>query len=198
MIKVGLTGNIGSGKSMVARTFEILGVPVFHADEIAKNFLKDEKILLAIRKKFGSTIFTNEMLDRKKLASVVFSDLEALAFLNSLIHPRVRQQLNVWFDKQGDHQYAIQEAAIIFESGFYHEFDKIIIVAAPVELCLQRVMIRDGIEKSEVEKRLMNQWQQEKKIEFSHYVIKNDEKQLVIPQVLKIHEELSKNKKAAR
>jgi dephospho-CoA kinase len=195
MIKVGLTGNIGSGKSTVTRIFETLGVPVYHADEEAKKFLTKKKIQLAINEKFGDTVFSGSTLDRKKLASIVFSDQNALAFLNSLIHPLVREHLKVWFDHHIQNSYVIQEAAILFESGFYREFDKIITVAAPVELAIQRVMHRDGIGKEEIEKRMHHQWEQERKIEHSNFIIYNDEDHLVIPQVLAIHNELSKIKK---
>ncbi len=195
MIKVGLTGNIGSGKSTVTRIFETLRVPVYHADEKAKKFLTEKKIQLAIKEKFGDTVFSGSTIDRKKLASIVFSDQDALAFLNSLIHPLVRKDLKVWFDHHVQNSYVIQEAAILFESGFYREFDKIITVAAPVQLAIQRVMHRDGIGKDAIEKRMHHQWEQERKIEFSQYVIYNDEDHLVIPQVLAIHNELSKIKK---
>jgi dephospho-CoA kinase len=192
MIKTGLTGNIGSGKSMVSRIFETLGVPVFHADTAAKKLLTDESIQQAIMEQFGGAVITEDKVDRKKLASVVFEDKSALTYLNTLIHPMVRQDLMKWFERHKDYPYVIQEAAILFESGFYKEFDKIITVAAPADICIQRVMLRDGLRKEEVEKRMENQWKQEKKMELSHYIIYNNETQLVIPQVMAIHHELSK------
>jgi dephospho-CoA kinase len=191
MIKVGLTGNIGSGKSLVTSIFETLGVPVFHADEVAKTFLTDKSVQIAIKEKFGESVFNGEIPDRKKLAYIVFNNRDALAFLNSLIHPKVRQELMRWFDQNAESCYVIEEAAILFESSLYREFDKIIMVAAPVELAIRRVMQRDGIGKEKVKKRLINQWQQEKKIELSDYVIINDENHLVIPQVMAIHKELT-------
>lgn len=190
MIKVGLTGNIGSGKSTVSRIFEILGVPIFHADSVAKELLHDESIQQKIKAKFGKEVLTGNILDRKKLASIVFVDKDSLSFLNSLIHPGVRKKLMRWFEEKSDHRYVIEEAAILFESGFYREFDKIIMVAAPLELSIQRVMERDGIRKQEVENRLVNQWPQQRKIDLSHFVLHNDEKQLLIPQVLTIHHKL--------
>jgi dephospho-CoA kinase len=190
MKKVGLTGNIGTGKSTVARIFETLGIPVFHADEVAKKLLTDESIKLAIQKKFGNTVFTNEIPDRKKLASLVFNDSEALTFLNSLIHPRVRKEFNLWFERQSNHPYVIEEAAILYETGIYKEFDKIITVVSPVDLAISRVMQRDGINREEVEKRMQNQWPQDKKVDLSSFVISNDENHLIIPQVLAIHHEL--------
>jgi dephospho-CoA kinase len=192
MIKAGLTGNIGSGKSIVSRIFETLGVPVFHADEVAKKFLNEVTIQQSIREKFGEIVFSADTLDRKKLASIVFEDTDALAWLNSLVHPKVKQELKNWFDLHASYKYVIEEAAILFESGFYKEFDKIITVSAPVELCITRVSIRDELDTKEVKKRMQNQWSQEVKIERSHYVILNDENHLLIPQVLSIHSELSK------
>jgi dephospho-CoA kinase len=190
MIKVGLTGNIGSGKSTVCRIFETLGVPVFHADFVAKELLLEERIHQQIRAKFGKEVFSGNLLDRKKLASIVFIDKDALTFLNSLIHPEVRKRLISWFEEKSDHHYVIEEAAILFESGFYEEFDKIIMVTAPPELSIKRVMDRDGASKEDIENRLLNQWPQQEKIDLSHFVIHNDEKQLLIPQILAIHHKL--------
>ncbi len=195
MIKVGLTGNMGSGKSTVARIFETLGVPVYHADDVAKSFLSDKKTLHRIKEKFGDTVFDGSILNRNKLASIVFSDKDSLVYLNSLIHPLVREDLKRWFENHNLHSYLIHEAAILFESGFYTEFDSIITVAAPIELSMQRVMKRDGLRKEEVEQRLQNQWTIDRKIELSNYVIYNNENQLVIPQILAIHKELSGIKK---
>jgi dephospho-CoA kinase len=190
MKKVGLTGNIGCGKSTVARIFETLGIPVFHADGVAKEILTHKRTQIEIREKFGSAVFTSEGLDRKKLASIVFNDSEALTFLNSLIHPGVRKEFNLWFERQSGHPYVIEEAAILFETGIYKEFDKIITVVSPVDLAISRVMQRDSISREEVEKRMRNQWPQDKKVDLSSFVISNDENHLVIPQVLAIHDEL--------
>lgn len=192
MLKVGLTGNIGSGKSTVARIFETLGVPVFHADEVAKKILLSDDVADSILQKFGPEVFTNNLPDRKKIAALVFNDRDALSYLNSIIHPRVRHQLKLWFKNQSHLPYAIQEAAILFESGFDKEFDTIVFVSAPANLCIKRVMERDGVGKNDVEVRLANQWSQEKKIEMSYFVIQNDETRLLIPQVLKTHQLLMK------
>ena len=192
MLKIGLTGNIGSGKSTVARIFESIGIPLFHADEVAKKQLLDEAVIEGILQKFGKDVFTNKLPDRKKIASLVFNDSVALSYLNSLIHPRVRHELETWFEDQSYYPYAIQEAAILFESGFDKEVDFIVFVSAPVELCIKRVVERDGVKTADVEKRLANQWPQEKKIGLSDFVIQNDENHLLIPQVLEIHHKLIK------
>ncbi|MCD4789841.1 MAG: dephospho-CoA kinase [Bacteroidales bacterium] len=192
MIKVGLTGNIGSGKSIVARIFEILGVPVFRADEVAKEFLFDSDVKEILKNKFGKKIFTGKNINTKALAEIVFKDKESLSFLNSVIHPLVKKSLEQWLDNNKDQKYIIQEAAILFESGFYKEFDKVITVASPENLAIKRVMERDGVGEEEVKNRQKNQWSQERKVEMSDYIIYNDNTKLVIPQVLRILMELKK------
>ena len=192
MIKVGLTGNIGSGKSIVARIFEILGVPVFRADEVAKKILFDSDVKEILKDKFDKKIFTGKNINRKALAEIVFKDKESLSFLNSVIHPLVKKSLEQWLDNNKDQKYIIQEAAILFESGFYKEFDKVITVASPENLAIKRVMERDGVGEEEVKSRQKNQWSQERKVEMSDYVIYNDNTKPVIPQVLKILMELKK------
>ncbi len=190
MIKVGLTGNIGTGKTVVAGIFEALGIPVFHADEEARKFFGDKEVITILTDRFGKQISVNNKIDRKKLASIVFQDKKALDFLNSIIHPLVRKELFAWLDRQGQHAYIMHEAAILFESGFYKEFDKVITIVSPVELTIKRVMARDNSGREAVEKRILNQWDQDKKIALSDFIIQNDERHLIIPQVLKIHQSL--------
>jgi dephospho-CoA kinase len=190
MIKVGLTGNIGSGKSIISQIFTALGVPVYHADEAAKKFLDDPEVISETVSNFGSQILTEGKIDRKKLAGVVFSDEAQLKILNQIIHPRVRADLKKWISKHSGHAYVVQEAAILFESGFNEEFDKTILVVAPVDLAIKRVMERDGVSKEEVVKRMQNQWPQEKKIPLADFIIYNDGNRLVVPQVLEINESL--------
>jgi dephospho-CoA kinase len=194
MIKVGLTGNMGSGKTTVARIFETLGVPVYHADEEAKKFLKTDDVVKKLSDRFGKHILTRKMPDRKKLAAIVFNDNKALAFLNSVIHPLVREDLKKWLDRNQSHSYVIHEAAILFESGFYLDFDKIITVTAPKKLSIQRLIERDKMNITGIEKRMQHQWEQERKIGLSDFVIVNDENYLVIPQVLEIHKILNNKK----
>ena len=191
MIKVALTGNIGCGKSTVARIFEILGVPVYHADSSARKFLEDADVKRSLRLTFGDDIFDDEIINRKKLASIVFNDHNSLDFLNSLIHPKVKEDLHKWIQSKTQFSYIVQEAAILFESGFYHEFDKIILVTCPVELAIQRVRRRDNVSEAEVRHRQLNQWPQEQKVALSDFVINNDEQELIIPRVLEIHSGLT-------
>ncbi len=190
MIKVGLTGNIGSGKSTVARIFEILGVPVYHSDIKAKGFLSDSEVKEKLRIEFGQAVFTEADIDRKKLANIVFNDKEAIGFLNSLIHPLVRKDFEDWCSINNNEPYVIQEAAILFESGFYKLFDKTIVVSCPEEIAVKRVMKRDQVNERAVRERMKNQWDQEKKKNLSDFIIYNDNGQLVIPQVMHIHKEL--------
>jgi len=190
MIKVGLTGNIGTGKSTVARIFEALGVPVYHADHEAKKMLERESVKKDLLNKFGLDIFDQGKVDRKKLADLVFNDSEKLNFLNSIIHPLVKQDLEGFFNQMQHLPYVIQEAAILFESGFNKDFDNIILVISSDETANKRVMVRDGIRKMEVEQRRSNQWGQAKKIGLADFIIENNEEELLIPQVLKIHQTL--------
>ena len=188
MIRVALTGNIGTGKSTVARIFESLGVPIYHADQEAKKMLERESVKKDLLNKFEKGIFDQGNIDRKRLADLVFNDSEKLKTLNSIIHPLVKQDLEDFFNQMQHLPYVIQEAAILFESGFYKDFDKIILVTSTNELANKRVMERNGIGMLEVEQRRSNQWSQDKKIGLSDYIIENDEKDMLIPQVLKIHD----------
>lgn len=195
MIKVGLTGNIGTGKSTVARVFASLGVPVYQADQEAKRFLLDQDVVSQLISWWGDDIMTNNMVDRHKLASIVFAQPEKLKMLNSLIHPRVKEDLLKWMSSQNNHVYIVQEAAILFESGFYKEFDKIITVICPEELTIKRIIDRDVLDENEIRHRMKNQWSQQEKINRSDYVVTNDGNSLLIPQVLNIHKLLSQTEK---
>lgn len=190
MIKVGLTGNIGTGKSTVAKIFESLGIPIYHADLEAKRMLDRETVKEDLLACFGDSVFDKGSIDRNKLAKLVFSNPEKLKILNAIIHPLVKQDLADFFVQMNHHPYVIQEAAILFESGFYKDFDKTILVTSSIELANERVIKRDGVSLLEVQQRRGNQWTQEKKIKLADYIIGNDEQDLLIPQVLKIHQTL--------
>ncbi len=190
MIKVGLTGNIGSGKSTVAGVFETLGVPVYHADTEAKKFLDSKDVRESLKKKFGSEIFEKGKINRRMLAGLVFNDKQALGFLNSLIHPLVGKDFEKWVGVHSLAPYVVQEAAILFESGFYKMFDKVITVISTPGQAVRRVMLRDDVPEEEVVRRMKNQWPAEKKKELSDFVIYNDNSKLVIPQVIDIHRQL--------
>lgn len=192
MLKVGLTGNLGSGKSLVAKIFSILKVPVYNADEVSRTFLSEKTIQEKIRSIFGNGVFsTTTEIDRKALARIVFSDPVELNRLNTILHPLVKEDFRKWCNSHPENPYIIQEAAIIYESGLKDEYDKIIHVTCPEEMAIERAMHRDGANREEVIKRMRYQWKDERKAALSDYVILNDGSELVIPQVLRIHDLLS-------
>jgi dephospho-CoA kinase len=188
MKRIGLTGNIGTGKTTIARIFEVLGVPVYHADTRARVLLDSDTVKHQVASLFGNQVINPmNQVDRKALANIVFNDKEKLAELNNLIHPLVEEDFAQWCETHKNEHYILHEAAILFESGFNRLFDSTIMVAAPDELCIERVMARDGITKEMVIERMQNQWPQEKKMELSEYVVVNNNHTLVIPQVIAIH-----------
>ena len=192
MLKIGLTGNIGSGKSIVSIIFETLQVPVYHSDDRAKFILDKSESVSGLQKLFGKEIFDpSGKIDRKKIAGIVFNDKEKLTLLNSIIHPAVLRDFEGWAINQQSAPYIIMESAILFETGFSKLFDKIIIVTAPEKIRIERVMKRDQVSEEEIKNRIKNQLSEEDKIKDADYVVINDDEHLVIPQVLKIHEALS-------
>ena len=191
MLKIGLTGSIGSGKSTIAGLFRVFGIPVYIADVEAKKFLGDPEVIRMIVEMAGAGVLSPDgSIDRRMLGSLVFNEPARLTTLNNIIHPRVRGHFFNWIEGQSGVPYIIQEAAIIFESGFYKMFDKIITVAAPIEERIGRVMLRDGLKREDVMARIENQWPEESKIAMSDFVIYNSDTDLAIPQVLEIHKTL--------
>lgn len=187
MLKVGITGGIGSGKSLIARMFEVLGVPVLHADEVAKYLMQhDADLMASIRLLFGNEVYQNGRLNRPFLASVVFADKAKLEQLNGLVHPAVLRYGKEWAGQQNA-PYILKEAAIFFESGSYKEMDKMIGVYAPFELRLQRAMQRDNTTAETVKQRMAQQMDEEEKMKRCDYIIRNDGSAPVIEQVLALH-----------
>ncbi|MEO6901516.1 MAG: dephospho-CoA kinase [Bacteroidia bacterium] len=191
MIKVGITGGIGSGKSTVCKVFELLGVPIFYADAESQKLLQNNKeIQRAIIKLFGNDILSSEgLIDRKKIAAIVFNDVQKLRNLNEILHPAVFTHFENWVKKQVG-CYVIKEAAILFESGANKQVDKIITVTCPIDIRINRVIKRDGVTYQSVEKRILNQRSDEEKVRYSQFVINNDERNLIIPQILFINRQL--------
>lgn len=190
MLKMGLTGGIGSGKSTVARIFKTMGVPVFDADSIAKKIMAEDAALQqAIRQTFGEEVFSEGLPDRKKLAAVVFRDPFKLEQLNALVHPATIAAAEKWMHSQ-QYPYTIKEAALLFEAGSAAHLDYIIGVRAPKALRIQRVMTRDQVERAEVLLRMDRQIDEDIKMRLCDFVIVNDEQQLLIPQVIQLHEHL--------
>jgi dephospho-CoA kinase len=187
MLKVGLTGGIGSGKTTVAKLFALLGIPVYYADDEAKRLMNTDPVLKeAITRHFGEQAYAGDELDRKYLAGIVFNDKEKLELLNSLTHPVTIKDADDWISRQTS-PYIIKEAALLFESGAAEKLDHIIGVYAPQHIRVQRVMDRDKIPVEEIMKRISRQIDEEMKMKLCDFVITNNEQQLVIPQVLKLH-----------
>lgn len=174
---IGLTGGIGSGKSTIAKHIEQLGIPVYIADIEAKKILETKVIIDRISDAFGHDILENQKIDRKKLSKVVFENPEKLKILNSIIHPEVAKHFKNWVQENQNHEIVVKEAAILFESGSYKNCDKVILVTAPKETRIQRVINRDNISREEIENRMANQWSEEKKKELSDFVIINEDLQ---------------------
>lgn len=190
MLKIGITGNIGSGKTTVSKVFELLGIPVFNADDAAKGvMITDDVLINGIKSAFGEiSYFDDGTLNRKHIAEIVFNDKKQLARLNSLVHPATFRAFNAWVKTISGVPYVLKEAALLFESDAHKFCDYSIMVQAPFETRLKRVMQRDGVTRDEVEKREANQFPEEKKARLSDHIIVNDDKQLVIPQVLELHQ----------
>jgi dephospho-CoA kinase len=192
-LKIGITGGIGSGKTTVCKIFETLGIPVYYADERAKSLMtNDLELIKNIKILFGATAYENGILNRSHIAQIAFSDPQKLGQLNALVHPAVLRDGEIWQEAQGNVPYTLKEAALLFESGSYKQLDKIIVVTAPLEERIERVMQRDQVFREEVEVRIAKQMSEEEKIKRADFIIKNDNAHPLIPQVLAIHKELSK------
>ena len=190
MKRIGLTGNIGSGKTTVASCFEILGIAVFNADKQAKLLMnKDVNLKQSLIAEFGKEVFLNNELNRKYLSKLAFNDDLVLKRLNALVHPVVQEAFEKWSIQQSG-AYIIKEAAILFESNTYQSLDAIICISCPEDIRLKRILKRDDLSEKEVRQRMSHQWAEEKKISLSDYVITNDNTCLVMPQILSVHSAL--------
>jgi dephospho-CoA kinase len=194
MLKIGITGGIGSGKSTISKIFEVLGIPVFYADDHAKKVMTDDPILIeAIKSTFGKeSYFDDGALNRKYIANIVFNDNQQLAKLNAIAHPATFRAFDTWLKQVASVPYILKEAALLFESSSYKLCDKSIMVYAPLEIRINRVLLRDNITRAEILSRNAKQFDDEKKMKMADYVIKNDDTQLVVPQVLDLHRQFLK------
>lgn len=187
-LKIGLTGGIGSGKTTVAKVFELLSVPVYNADAASKRLYKTDKDLIQnIKQHFGDDIYNEDELNRAKLASVVFADQSKLELLNALVHPPTIRAAEEWMKEQTT-PYVIKEAALLFESGSVSSVDFVIGVYAPQHVRLKRVMERDGASREDVLNRMKRQINEELKMKLCDFIITNNEQEVMIPQVLALHE----------
>ncbi len=192
MLKIGLTGGIGSGKTTVAKVFTTLGIPVYHADLEARKLMENEPTLIGlIRHHFSEKAYENGRLNRSYISSIVFNDKKKLDLLNSLVHPFTIEDGKQWMSRQKS-AYAIKEAALIFESGSQGEFDLIIGVYAPETLRLFRTMQRDHIDKAIVKSKMQNQIKEEIKMKLCDEVLMNTEQELLLPQIINLHHQLIK------
>lgn len=181
---IGITGGIGSGKSLISKVLEHLGYKVYYADNAAKRILFSNPLVNEkIKDRWGSEVLSDGLIVKEKIAKIVFNNQYELDWLNSLIHPLVKVDFELWVKDQSIEQILFKEAAILFESGAYKEVDLVINVEAPEFLRIERVMKRDNVSESDVKARLTKQWNNKQRKEKSHFTIINDEKSLILPQL---------------
>ena len=192
MLKIGITGGIGSGKTTVCKIFELLNIPIYYADDRAKQLMvEDKNLIAAIKKTFGETAYYSDgTLNRTHLATIAFNDAEKLAQLNAIVHPAVAEDGVRWQklqEKKGA-LYTLKEAALLFESGSHKRLDKIISVFAPKVLRIERVLQRDQTSKEAIEARMNKQIPEAEKLELAHFIINNNGEQQLLPQIMNIHQ----------
>lgn len=191
-LKIGITGGIGSGKTFICKLFEALGIPVYNADEEAKRLMNsDARIKEKLIEQFGEATYKEGRLDRAFLADMVFSDKEKLELLNSIVHPIVIQEAKDWAERQTT-RYSLKEAALLFESGSYKDLDYTILVTAPIDIRIQRVIERDGATEQQVRERMNKQLSDEEKLQLADFVIVNDGITPLLPQVWTLHQKFLK------
>lgn len=185
-ISVGITGGIGSGKTFVCEILEAMGYPVFYSDQVAKEIISSSSEAIAqIKNLFGENAYKGDELNRAYLAELIFNDPSLREKMNAIVHPLVRQAFEEWAGHQNS-KLVFNEAAILFETGSYQNFDFTILVTAPKQLRIQRVQKRDDLSKEEIEKRMSAQWSDDKKRELANFVINNDEQEMLLPQINEI------------
>jgi dephospho-CoA kinase len=194
MLKVGLTGGIGSGKSIVCKIFSILGIPVYEADTAAKRLYDtDDELRNGLKSLFGEDLYASGTLDRKKLANIIFSNKDNLKKINEFVHPAVKKDFRKYvLGLPEATPYVIHEAAILYEAKIENMFDVIINVWAPENLKIERVLARGNTNEKDIKQRIASQFPDKLKIKLSDYNIINDNKTLVLPQILQIHKEICK------
>lgn len=189
MLKIGVTGGMGSGKTTVCKVFEILGIPVFYADAVAKSIMYTDQVLRQdIIKSFGEKSYSERGdLNRSYLSAIVFNSKTELEKLNALVHPAVFRAFDLWVESQESVPYVVKEAALLFESDSYKMCDQTVLVKSPLEIRIERIKLRDGITREEIESRMNRQFSDEVKEKLADHILINDERQLLIPQILGLH-----------
>ncbi|HEY9123441.1 MAG TPA: dephospho-CoA kinase [Bacteroidales bacterium] len=190
MIKVGITGGIGSGKTTISKIFETLNIPLFNADIEAKKLFETEEVKKFYLAHFGDAVFSENKLDRQKISNILFSAPDKLMLVNSFIHPLVVELFDNWTIKHINADYVLKESAILFETGLYKDLDYNILVTAPVETRIKRIIERDKLPQEQIELRMANQWTDEAKVPLADFVIENEDNSLVIKKVLDIHQKI--------
>ena len=195
-LKIGITGGIGSGKTIVCEIFKLLGVPVFQADFVAGKLINSDAVIRSeLISRYGNDIYqTDRKVNREKLAGIIFNDDAELEKVNKIIHPVVRNEFMNWVKNQ-EAEYVIHEAAILFESGFYKMMDAAILVTAPEEMRIDRVIRRNGLTRENVVSRIAKQWPDSEKRKFATFELINDNKSLLIPQIIEIDNKIKINGK---
>lgn len=193
MLKVGLTGGIGTGKSIAGKVFSLMGIPVYISDIVAKRLMNENLIIREqLIAKFGKNVYLrNKQLNRKYLADIIFNQPDALKEVNAIVHPVVREDFTKWCEANKEAPYVIQESAILFDTGLYKNFDKIICITAQEEVRISRVIKRDKVSEKSVKERIENQISEAVKVAKSDYVIYNNS-ELIIPQIISIDDDLKK------
>ncbi len=193
MLKIGITGGIGSGKTTVCKVFSILGVPVFYSDIEAKMIIDFNALVRSkLINKFGDDIYNSRGVNRPKLALKIFSDNKALEFVNSVVHPEIRKQFYEFCGKHSNAKYVIEEAAILFESGVYKDLDYVISVIADENTRISRVLERDNTDVESIKNRINSQFDDSIRQKMSDEIIINDNDVMLLPQIIKIHRKLNK------
>jgi dephospho-CoA kinase len=189
-LRLGVTGGIGSGKTTVCKVFGVLGVPVFMADDVARELMNNNiSVLEKLNAITGKDLFPDGYLNRKALAQMIFNDHTLLEKVNAIVHPLVFSEFEKWSSEQNK-PYVIMEAAILFESHADKIVDRVVSITAPIEERIARVMGRSELSRSQVLERVNNQLEDEERNQRSYYVINNSDNDLIIPEILKIHEEM--------
>jgi dephospho-CoA kinase len=193
MLKIGLTGGLGSGKSTVAALFELLAIPVYYADSRAKELMEnDAEIISEIKQLFGEESYVHGKLNRNHVAALLFKDPKLTNKINALVHPKTIADANSWLEskKAKGHPFAIKEAALIFESNAQQYLDYVIGVSCPLDLRIQRALKRDNVDQQQIADRISRQMDEDEKMNRCDFILKNDEQELLIPQVVQLHDQL--------
>ncbi len=194
-ISVGITGGIGSGKTLISRLFSLINIPVYNADNRAKE-LMNTTLIHPITNAFGSDSYVDGILNRDYIAQQVFNNKEKLQVLNAIVHPAVAIDFETWIEQQSNVQYVLKEAALLIESGSYKQLDKLIVITSPYDLRVERIKKRDAFRSvNEIEKIISNQTSDSEKEKLADFIIRNDEQSMLIPQMLEIDKKIRQHLK---